>query len=93
MMSTPNGQRGFFWKSWERGGEHWERIRVTAYECPRISPDFLAEERREMAECDFRQEYLCDFSGASSSLFDRRLLDQAMRSDVPPLKFPAWRDF
>src|SRR5262245_61287436 len=35
LMSTPNGQRGFFWEEWTRGGPGWERIKVTAPECAR----------------------------------------------------------
>src|SRR5207249_5297962 len=46
LMRTPNGKRGFFYETWEHGGADWERVKVTAPECPRISPAFLEEERR-----------------------------------------------
>src|SRR5918992_4138685 len=36
MLSTPFGKRGAFYEEWT-GGEGWERYRVTAEECPRIS--------------------------------------------------------
>ncbi len=36
LMSTPRGQRGFFYESWINGGETWERHSVPATECPRI---------------------------------------------------------
>jgi hypothetical protein len=54
LMSTPFGKLGFFYETWERGGPEWERIRVTAYECPRIRREFLDEERRTMGERRFR---------------------------------------
>lgn len=37
LMSTPCGKRGFFYESGARGGAEWERIRVPATECTRIS--------------------------------------------------------
>jgi hypothetical protein len=41
MLSTPYGQRGIFDEEWTHGSG-WERYRVPASECPRISPEFLA---------------------------------------------------
>src|SRR5205814_433566 len=34
-LSTPFGQRGWFYDAWH-SNEEWERVRVTAPECPRI---------------------------------------------------------
>ena len=45
LMSTPNGKTGFFHEEWTHGGDQWVRIRVTAPDCPRIDPAFLAEEK------------------------------------------------
>lgn len=44
MLSTPHGRRGVFFEAWDHGTE-WKRYRVPATECPRISPEFLEEER------------------------------------------------
>jgi hypothetical protein len=65
LMSTPNGRRGHFFEAWERGGDAWERVRVTGHEVPRIARAFLDEERRIMGE-RFRQEYLCEFVNAAT---------------------------
>ena len=43
-LTTPAGKRGWFYEEWMRG-EGWERVSVTAKECPRISPEFLAAEK------------------------------------------------
>lgn len=67
LMSTPNGRRGHFFEAWERGGPEWERIQVTADQVPRISPEFLAEERRIMQE-RYRQEYEGAFINAATGL-------------------------
>jgi phage FluMu gp28-like protein len=85
LMSTPNGKRGFFYETGEHGGPEWERFRAPATECSRIRPEFLEEERATMGERCFRQEYLCEFEDSVSGLFDRELVDRAIREDVKPL--------
>jgi hypothetical protein len=48
-LSTPFGTRGWWYEAW-RSEEPWERYRITAEECPRISSEFLSEERRNVGE-------------------------------------------
>lgn len=59
LMSTPYGKRGHFYEAWRDDAEPWERIAVTAADCPRIAPGFLAAERAAIGEWWFRQEYGC----------------------------------
>ena len=87
LMSTPFGKRGFFYKAWSSGGADWERLRVTGYECPRIARSFLEQEREEMGDRWFRQEFLCEFVDSSSGIFGRDLVEEAITSDVAPLVF------
>jgi hypothetical protein len=87
LMSTPYGKRGFFWEAWERGGEEWERVRVTARECPRISGEFLEKERDAMGDRWFRQEYLCEFVDSDSGIFGRDVVEGAITCEVEPLVF------
>ena len=90
LMSTPFGKRGFFYETFcdmgDRGGREWERIRVTAAECPRIKAAFLAEERAAMGERWFKQEYECEFSDTVDGVFDRDMLEQALSGEFEPLK-------
>ena len=86
LMSTPFGKRGFFWEAWQNGGAEWERIRVPAPECPRISQKFLDEERKTMGERWFSQEYLCEFTDSVSCVFDRDLIERALSDDIKPLQ-------
>jgi hypothetical protein len=86
LMSTPHGKSGFFWEAWNAGGESWERVRVPASECPRIPKSFLEEERRTMGDLWFRQEYGCEFVDAVSGVFDRDVVERAVREDVAPLE-------
>ena len=87
LMSTPWAKRGFFYDIWTRGGAQWKKVRVPATECPRISSEFLEEEREWMDERAFRREYQCEFSDAEAALFDRDLLMEAVRGGVRGLVF------
>ena len=49
-LSSPYGKRGWFYEAWEQGGNDWERYKVRADECPRITPAFLAQQKRTMGE-------------------------------------------
>ena len=47
LLSTPFGRRGFFYRVWSQS-QRWLKIQVTAEQCPRLTPDFLAEEMIEL---------------------------------------------
>lgn len=86
-MSTPFGKRGWWWQAWEDGGADWERIKITARENPRITPEFLDSERRAMGAWWFDQEYRCEFREGIDQIFDYDSIIAAMKDDVQPL-FP-----
>jgi hypothetical protein len=67
-LSTPFGKRGWWHKAWTEG-EDWQRTLVTAYDGPRISPAFLAEEERSLPRLWFASEYLCEFVDVEDQLF------------------------
>ena len=83
-MSTPFGKRGWWHDAWT-GDEAWERVRVPASACSRIPADFLAEERRALGQWWYRQEYECEFSDTTDSLFGADEVRAAITSDVAPL--------
>ena len=83
LMSTPYGKRGFFWEEWDHGGSEWERISVPATECPRISPELLAEESAKGDET-YRREYMCEFGEMEGAVFSQESID-AMLQDFEPL--------
>jgi hypothetical protein len=80
-LSTPFGKRGWFHDEWHGEGA-WERIRVTADECPRIPASFLAEERQALGERWYRQEYLCSFEDAIDAVFSYADIQAALSDDV-----------
>jgi len=83
-LSTPYGKRGWFHDEWFGSGG-WERVRVTAEECPRIPKAFLDEERRALGERMYRQEYGCDFTECVDAVFRYEDILRAATSDVLPL--------
>ncbi len=85
LMSTPFGKRGFFFHEWTEGGPSWERIKIAAQDCSRITKEFIEEERGAMPEMFFRAEYCCEFTESIDSVFTYDLVASAISSDVKPL--------
>jgi hypothetical protein len=85
LMSTPFGKRGHFFQEWTEGGETWERIFITAHNCPRISPEFLEEERQALGDWWFKQEYFCEFVETVDQVFSYELVQSAISEEVEPL--------
>jgi hypothetical protein len=83
-LSTPFGKRGWFHDEWFGSGD-WERVRITAPECTRISSEFLAEELRALGDRWFRQEYLCSFEDVVDAVFAYADIQAALSDDVKPL--------
>lgn len=84
-LSTPYGKRGWFHDEWH-GEADWQRVRVTAEECPRISKEFLVEERKAIGDRYFRQEYMTEFMETLDAVFSWDDI-QARSSEILPL-FP-----
>ena len=84
LMSTPFGKRGHFWREWSEGTT-WQRVEVPATRVPRISPEFLEEERRAMGDWWFSQEYMCEFRESTDSVFSYAEVMGALTDDVQPL--------
>jgi hypothetical protein len=83
-LSTPFGKRGFFFDEWE-GPRNWERVKITAAECPRITAEFLAEEEQALGPRWYRQEYFCSFEDAIDQLFAHADVAAALADDIAPL--------
>lgn len=82
-LSTPFGTRGWWYEAW-RSPEPWERYEVHATQCPRISPEFLAEERRNMGQFWYAAEYECAFLDAQTQAFRRVDIDRAFAEEIDP---------
>ena len=83
-LSTPFGKRGFFYEAWT-GKETWQRVEIKAAACSRLTPEFLDEERRELGERWYRQEYDCSFEEVIDAVFAYADIQAALSGDVKPL--------
>jgi hypothetical protein len=92
-LSTPFGRRGWFYSAWERCDEArlrglpepWQRFRITAEQCPRISAEFLAEERMAIGERWYRQEYEVEFCDTVDAVFRSEDIAAMLGSTEKPL--------
>jgi hypothetical protein len=85
LLSTPFGKRGFFHHEWVDGGAEWARFKVTADQCPRIDPVWLAKERATIGDWWFEQEYRCEFKETTDSVFRYDDITAALDPRVTPL--------
>jgi hypothetical protein len=85
LLSTPHGRRGFFFDAWTGQTEDWQRERVPAEDCPRISREFLRTERATIGEFWFKQEYSCEFVATSDQLFSEGSIERAFGHAPDPL--------
>lgn len=88
LISSANGQLGYFFKAFHDGGEDWQRFLVTADMCPRIPAAFLESERRSKLEWQFQQEYYCRFASPENAFLDFNTI----RSAFDPAVTPLWSD-
>lgn len=84
LLSTPHGRRGFFFREWTEGAG-WNRVRITATDCPRIPRDWLDEERASLPPHVFAAEYMCEFTDTTFNVFGAEHVYAALRDDVRPL--------
>ena len=87
LMSTPLGKRGFFYESWEYGGDEWARFEAKATENPRIES---AQLERERSQCGgaavFAQDYLCEFVDTGGQLFATQMVEHAVDAEYEAMR-------
>ena len=95
-LTTPLGQRGWFWEAWKqceeallRGEpEPYKRFRRTCWDCPRLDRKFVENERRLIGDFWFRQEYLVEFLSPAGAVFRTEDIDRALVSKEEPYHLP-----
>jgi len=80
-LTTPAGKRGWFHDQWF-SADDWTRVRVNAAQCPRISREFLEEEKRRLGPSVFSQEYDLEFVDSSDAMWS---VDSIVLEDFPTL--------
>ena len=84
-LSTAFSKSGWFFKEFTEG-EGFRRWSITAYDCPRHTPEFLAHERRSMGERWFSMAYLNLFGDDVAAVFSTEDITAALAdAGVQPL--------
>jgi hypothetical protein len=81
ILSTPHGKRGFFWDTWANKDD-WLKVKISADDCSRLTPEFLAEERATFPDWFFLQEYYNHFAEGTSSVFKPEDIDRAFKEGI-----------
>lgn len=81
LLSTPHGKRGFFYDAYLDRAK-WHYYQISADECPRITKEFIEEERRTYGDLYVRQEYYNEFIDIMGSAFSDEEIDAAFRKPV-----------
>jgi len=82
LLSTPRGRQGIFWHAWDQEPD-WKRVNVTADQCPRISKEFLDQQRRALPSAWFNQEFCCEFAQDDASIFKEVWVQYYDPDDLP----------
>jgi len=95
-IGTPHGRRGWFFQSYTESDE-FRKIKITADQCPRISAEFLEQERKALGEYWFAQEYMCEFHQAATSLFRFDVVQESVKDfdelDLDLVDEPGFKNY
>jgi Terminase large subunit, T4likevirus-type, N-terminal len=84
-LSTPAGKRGVFYDTWTSNDPDWKRIKVALGSCSRITPEFLARERKNLGETAWRVEYGLEFLDDLAAAFGTDLVEAMFTKELRPL--------
>ncbi len=84
LLSTPFGKRGFFYQEWTDGAD-WQKVKITADQCPRIKTEWLERERQMIGDWWYLQEYFCEFVETNDQVFSYDDINAALDSNIKPL--------
>lgn len=84
-LSTPWGQRGWWWALHDETANGWERHSVTCYESRQYTPERIAEARAAVGSFIFASDYQCVFGDSDSQVFGTAMVRAAYTDTVAPL--------
>ena len=76
LLSTPRGNEGFFYDCFESDDFH--KIHIKSEDCPRITQDFLDQEKKRMTKLEYCQEYEAEFLDSLQQFFPKDLIDSCI---------------
>jgi len=81
ILSTPRGKEGFFYDCSLR--DDFKKFYVSAEDCVRHTPEFLAREKAWMSDLMYAQEYLAQFMDDFKRVFSDEWIKQVCTLSVP----------
>lgn len=95
-LSTPLGQRGWFYEACKQCEEAKRRgelapytfFKRTCWDCPRLDRDFVEQERRMIGDYWFRQEYEVEFLAPTGAVFRTEDVDRILVHKEGPYQLP-----
>jgi len=81
LLSTPFGREGYFARAFSDPA--FKTFHVSSEECPRISKDFLEQEKTRMTKRQYAQEYLGEFVDELMQFFPDKLILECMKKKRP----------
>jgi hypothetical protein len=84
LLSTPFGKRGFFHSEWT-DGIGWQKVKITADQCPRIDKEWLEREKAMIGDWWYLQEYFCEFVETNDQVFSYDDINAALDPNIKPL--------
>ena len=68
LLSTPNGQSGYFYEQWHAENSPWKRLQGSLDRCPRVNREAIENMRKTTAKDVFAQEFECKFVAAGGQI-------------------------
>ena len=79
LLSTPRGNEGFFYDCFQSDDFH--KIHIMSKDCPRITDEFLEQEKKRMTKLEYCQEYEAEFLDSLMQFFSRELIEECFSKD------------
>jgi len=81
LLSTPRGNEGFFYDCFQ--SEDFYKIHIKSEDCPRITDEFLEQEKKRMTKLEYCQEYEAEFLDSLQQFFPKDLIDSCICAENP----------
>lgn len=85
-LSTPWGRRGWFYELSKRSRDSWRRWIVPWSMCPRLTPRFIAEERRDCGDAWVAQEYENSYNTLVDAVFAEETLKRSVAEGIEDIR-------
>lgn len=87
LLSTPNGDKNFWYDIWHNGDPSWHRVEVPWWKSKRLSadPQFIDDQRQLLGQRKFSQEFELAWLPSEDAAFDAFGIDAMFDNDLKGL--------